>query len=70
MALSDNQDEVQDEIDDSELYFSPDQGNVAFGCAADGWAFRYENRGRRRVRKRGDRIGEEGRRGGGDDGMR
>jgi hypothetical protein len=42
VASSENQDEVQDEIDDSDLYFSPDHGNVAFGCATDGWAFRYE----------------------------
>lgn len=27
--------------DDSELYFSPQQGNVVFASAADGWAFRY-----------------------------
>jgi len=27
--------------DDSDLYFSPQQGNVVFASAADGWAFRY-----------------------------
>lgn len=26
--------------DDSDLYFSPQQGNVVFASAADGWAFR------------------------------
>lgn len=25
--------------DDSQLYFSPDQGNVAFASAVDGWGF-------------------------------
>lgn len=28
-----------DDVDDSELYFSPDRGNVAFASAVDGWAF-------------------------------
>ncbi|XP_012140504.1 elongation factor-like GTPase 1 isoform X3 [Megachile rotundata] len=28
-----------DEIDDSGLYFSPDQGNVLFSSATDGWGF-------------------------------
>ncbi|KNC99015.1 small GTP-binding protein domain [Spizellomyces punctatus DAOM BR117] len=28
--------------DDSTLYFSPDQGNVIFSSAIDGWAFRIE----------------------------
>lgn len=28
-----------DEIDDSNLYFSPDQGNVLFTSATDGWGF-------------------------------
>ena len=28
-----------DEADDSELYFSPDSGNVLFASAVDGWAF-------------------------------
>lgn len=27
--------------DDSDLYFSPQQGNVVFASATDGWAFRY-----------------------------
>ena len=29
-----------DDMDDSNLYFSPDQGNVIFASAADGWGFR------------------------------
>jgi len=29
-----------DDADDSNLYFSPDQGNVVFTSAADGWGFR------------------------------
>ena len=29
-----------EEADDSNLYFAPEQGNVAFACAADGWGFR------------------------------
>lgn len=29
-----------DDVDDSNLYFSPDQGNVIFASAADGWGFR------------------------------
>lgn len=28
-----------EEADDSQLYFSPDQGNVVFASAADGWGF-------------------------------
>lgn len=28
-----------DEADDDNLYFSPEQGNVAFASAVDGWAF-------------------------------
>lgn len=28
-----------DEMDDSNLYFSPDQGNVVFASAIDGWGF-------------------------------
>lgn len=28
-----------DEADDENLYFSPEQGNVAFASAVDGWAF-------------------------------
>uniref|UniRef100_T1JFT1 Ribosome assembly protein 1 n=1 Tax=Strigamia maritima TaxID=126957 RepID=T1JFT1_STRMM len=28
-----------DETDDSNVYFSPDRGNVAFACALDGWGF-------------------------------
>lgn len=30
-----------EESDDSDLYFSPDQGNVVFASAIDGWGFRY-----------------------------
>lgn len=30
-----------EEVDDSSLYFSPDQGNVVFASAVDGWGFRY-----------------------------
>jgi len=29
-----------DDIDDSDLYFSPEQGNVIFASAIDGWGFR------------------------------
>jgi ribosome assembly protein 1 len=29
-----------EEVDDSALYFSPDQGNVVFASAVDGWGFR------------------------------
>lgn len=29
-----------EEADDSQLYFSPDQGNVVFASAMDGWGFR------------------------------
>ena len=28
-----------DEADDSDLYFAPEQGNVVFASAADGWGF-------------------------------
>ena len=31
-----------EEVDDSALYFSPEQGNVVFASAVDGWGFRYE----------------------------
>ena len=30
-----------DDIDDSNLYFSPEQGNVVFTSAVDGWGFGY-----------------------------
>uniref|UniRef100_A0A673GD83 Elongation factor-like 1 n=1 Tax=Sinocyclocheilus rhinocerous TaxID=307959 RepID=A0A673GD83_9TELE len=30
-----------EETDDSDLYFSPDRGNVVFASAIDGWGFRY-----------------------------
>lgn len=29
-----------DDIDDSEFYFCPEQGNVVFASAIDGWGFR------------------------------
>lgn len=32
-----------EETDDSNLYFSPEGGNVAFASAIDGWGFRLEN---------------------------
>jgi ribosome assembly protein 1 len=28
-----------EEADDSNLYFAPEQGNVVFASAADGWGF-------------------------------
>jgi len=28
-----------EEVDDSNLYFSPEQGNVIFTSATDGWGF-------------------------------
>lgn len=28
-----------EEADDSDLYFSPEQGNVVFASAIDGWGF-------------------------------
>ncbi|KAJ8271563.1 hypothetical protein COCON_G00104220 [Conger conger] len=31
-----------EETDDSHLYFSPDQGNVVFASAIDGWGFRIQ----------------------------
>ncbi len=40
-----NEDQVYDwsdgleETDDSHIYFSPDQGNVIFASAIDGWGF-------------------------------
>lgn len=44
-ALPSSGDQLQDwsdgleQSDDSQLYFSPDQGNVVFASAADGWGF-------------------------------
>ncbi|XP_044135505.1 elongation factor-like GTPase 1 [Bufo gargarizans] len=32
-----------DETDDSQLYFSPDQGNVVFASAIDGWGFTIDH---------------------------
>lgn len=46
-AENDSGDQVYDwsagleETDDSDLYFSPDRGNVVFASAIDGWGFRY-----------------------------
>lgn len=31
---------LEEEGDDSNIYFSPDQGNVIFASALDGWGFR------------------------------
>merc|ERR1719187_86657 len=31
-----------EDVDDSQLYFYPEQGNVVFASAADGWAFSIE----------------------------
>lgn len=33
-------DETYEERDDEDLYFAPEQGNVIFASAMDGWAFR------------------------------
>lgn len=30
-----------EEADDSNLYFAPEQGNVVFASASDGWGFSY-----------------------------
>lgn len=30
-----------DDIDDSEIYFAPEHGNVVFASAIDGWGFRF-----------------------------
>lgn len=30
-----------EDADDSHLYFSPEQGNVVFASAIDGWGFRW-----------------------------
>lgn len=40
-ALTDNNTSVssEDSDDDSHIYFSPQQGNVIFASALDGWAF-------------------------------
>ena len=32
-----------EEVDDSDLYFAPDRGNVVFASAVDGWAFGLED---------------------------
>lgn len=42
MNVSKNEDDswLLEEGDDSDLYFSPEKGNVIFASASDGWAFR------------------------------
>ena len=35
--------EDADELEDRNIYFSPDQGNVVFASALDGWGFTYVN---------------------------
>ncbi|XP_035706674.1 elongation factor-like GTPase 1 isoform X2 [Folsomia candida] len=32
-----------DDVDDSQLYFAPEHGNVVFACALDGWGFRISD---------------------------
>ena len=32
-----------EELDDSEVYFSPERGNVLFACAKSGWGFRIQH---------------------------
>nr|XP_032803410.1 elongation factor-like GTPase 1 [Petromyzon marinus] len=44
-----------EEADDSSLYFSPDQGNVVFACALDGWGFSIEHFARLYSKKMGVR---------------
>ncbi|KAJ3417616.1 Cytoplasmic GTPase/eEF2-like protein (ribosomal biogenesis) [Chytridiales sp. JEL 0842] len=39
----DNADWQLEDRDDSHLYFSPEQGNVIFASAVDGWAFRIDH---------------------------
>ncbi|XP_068149232.1 elongation factor-like GTPase 1 isoform X1 [Drosophila tropicalis] len=39
ITQKDNQESALEDVDDSELYFSPEQGNVIFSSAYDGWAF-------------------------------
>jgi len=41
-VMKENEDNLEsglDDADDSELYFSPERGNVVFGSAYDSWAF-------------------------------
>ncbi|XP_043277301.1 elongation factor-like GTPase 1 isoform X2 [Venturia canescens] len=38
-AIGDDWQSALEEVDDSNLYFSPEQGNVLFASAVDGWAF-------------------------------
>lgn len=37
---NDGDDDLYEEKDDEDLYFAPEQGNVIFASAIDGWAFR------------------------------
>jgi ribosome assembly protein 1 len=37
---ADPEDDVYEERDDEDIYFAPEQGNVIFASAIDGWAFR------------------------------
>ena len=30
-----------DDIDDADIYFAPEKGNVMFSSATDGWGFRF-----------------------------
>ena len=34
---------TEEELDDSEVYFSPERGNVLFACAKFGWGFRIQH---------------------------
>ena len=44
LVLNDNRSFIEtDQIDDSNLYFAPERGNVIFASAADGWGFRIDH---------------------------
>uniref|UniRef100_UPI00358F0EC0 elongation factor-like GTPase 1 n=1 Tax=Myxine glutinosa TaxID=7769 RepID=UPI00358F0EC0 len=45
-----------EEMDDSSLYFSPDQGNVVFASALDGWGFCVEHFARLYAQKTGVKM--------------
>lgn len=34
---------TEEELDDSDLFFSPERGNVVFACAKFGWGFRIQH---------------------------
>lgn len=34
---------TEDEMDDSDVFFSPEKGNVVFACAKFGWGFRIQH---------------------------